>query len=58
MKQISELHKAAIVACGLLLVLMWLAHSTTTKRELKEAYKVAGYVSAGTEALLVLGAIL
>lgn len=58
MKEISDLHKAAIAVCVLLVIASWFAHSATTKREIKEASKVAGSVSAVTGGLLVLGAIL
>ena len=57
-KPISDLHKAAIVACVLLVVASWIAQSTTTKRELKEASKIAGTVSAVTGGLLALRAVL
>lgn len=58
MKELSDIHKAAIVVSVLLVVAAWCVHSTTTKHELKEASKVAGAIGSLTGGLLILGAML
>ena len=58
MKEISDLHKAAIVVSVLLAIAAFCVHNATTKHELKEASKVAGTIGAVTGGLLTLGALL
>jgi hypothetical protein len=58
LKEISDFHKAAIVVSVLLAIAAFCVHNATTKRELKEASKVAGAIGVVTGSLLTLGAIL
>jgi hypothetical protein len=58
MKEISDFHKAAIVASVLLAIAAICVHNATTKHELKEASKIAGAIGAVTGCLLMLDAIL
>jgi hypothetical protein len=58
MKEISDLHKGAIVVSVLLALAAFCVHNATTKHELKEASKVVGAIGAVTGGMLILGAIL